>query len=127
MSLARSWTRRSAGSGSGQSSVAGPALALACWRRGLQIALGLIWLLDAALQYQPYMFTPAFARDVLAPAAEGSPAVVHGPVAWSAGLVAAHPVIWNTLFATVQLLLAAGLLWRTTVRAALAASVAWAL
>jgi len=127
MSLVRSWSRRSAGSGPGQPSAAGPALALARWRRGLQVALGLIWLLDAALQYQPFMFTPAFAHDVLAPAAEGSPAVVHGPVSWSASLVAAHPVIWNTLFATIQLLLAAGLLWRTTARAALAASAAWAL
>ena len=125
MSLVRTWTRRSAGSGSDQASLAGPTLAR--WRRGLQIALGLIWLLDAALQYQPYMFTSAFARDVLAPAGEGSPAVIHGPVSWSASLVAAHPVIWNTLFATIQLLLAAGLLWRPTVRAALAASVAWAL
>jgi hypothetical protein len=26
-------------------------------RRGLQIALGLIWLLDAALQFQPYMYS----------------------------------------------------------------------
>ena len=25
-------------------------------RRGLQLSLGLVWLLDAALQYQPYMF-----------------------------------------------------------------------
>jgi len=127
MSLVRTWTRRSAGSGPGQPSVAGPALALARWRRGLQIALGLIWLLDAALQYQPYMFTTAFARDVLTPAGEGSPAVVHDPVSWSASLVAAHPVLWNTLFATIQLLLAVGLLWRPTVRAALAASAAWAL
>jgi len=30
------------------------------WRRGLQIALGLVWLLDAALQYQPYMFSRGF-------------------------------------------------------------------
>lgn len=127
MSLVRTWTRRSAGPGPGQPSMAGPAMVLARWRRGLQIALGLIWLLDAALQYQPFMFTKAFGRDVLAPAGEGSPAVVHGPVSWSASLVAAHPVIWNTLFATIQLLLAVGLLWRPTVRAALAASVAWAL
>ena len=127
MSLVRTWTRRSAGSGSGQRSAAGPVPALARWRRGLQITLGLIWLLDAGLQYQPYMFTRGFARDILAPAADGSPPVVHGPVSWAAGLVAAHPVVWNTLFATVQLLLAAGLLWRPAVRAALAGSVAWAL
>jgi len=107
--------------------VAGPVPALARWRRGLQIALGLIWLLDAGLQYQPYMFTRGFARDIIAPGADGSPVAVHGPVSWSAGLVAAHPVAWNTVFATVQLLIAAGLLWRPAVRIALAGSVAWAL
>jgi hypothetical protein len=127
MSSALAWTRRTLGTGPDQAGPAGPAPALATWRRGLQIALGMIWLLDAALQYQPYMFTKAFAGDILAPAGDGSPAVVHGPVTWAAGLVAAHPVLWNTLFATVQLLLAVGLLWRPAVRAALAASVAWAL
>ena len=127
MSLVRTWARRSAGSGAGQLSAAGPVPAQDRWRRGLQIALGLIWLLDAGLQYQPYMFTRGFARDIIAPGADGSPVVVHGPVSWTAGLVAAHPAVWNTLFATVQLLLAAGLLWRPAVRAALAGSVAWAL
>ena len=29
-------------------------------RRGLQICLGVVWLLDAALQYQPFMFRPFF-------------------------------------------------------------------
>lgn len=38
-------------------------------RRGLQIALGLLWLLDDALQYQPYMFGEGFITQVLAPAA----------------------------------------------------------
>jgi len=132
MSPARTWIRRAAAAGARQPSPAspagpaGPASRLAVWRRGLQVALGLIWLLDAALQYQPYMFTSAFGRDVLAPAGDGSPAVVHGPVSWTAGLVAAQPVLWNALFATVQLLLAVGLLWRPTVRVALAGSVAWA-
>ena len=42
-------------------------------RRRLQIALGLLWLLDAALQFQPYMFSRAFATDVLAASAAGSP------------------------------------------------------
>jgi hypothetical protein len=125
MSSALAWTRRTLGHRPDQASLARPALAT--WRRGLQIALGLIWLLDAALQYQPYMFTRAFARDLLAPAGEGSPAVVHGPVSWAAGLVAEQPVIWNTLFATIQLLLALGLLWRPAVKAALVASAAWAL
>jgi hypothetical protein len=96
-------------------------------RRGLQIALGLTWLLDAALQYQPYMFTKAFSAGVLMPSAMGQPAFVSGPVLTTARVVASHPVAWNALFATIQLALAAGLFFRATTRAALAGTVAWGL
>jgi hypothetical protein len=39
-------------------------------RRRLQLTLGVLWLLDAALQYQPYMFSRAFATQTLAPTAQ---------------------------------------------------------
>ncbi len=42
-------------------------------RRGLQIALGGLWLLDAALQYQLSMFTRTFPAMMLAPAGWASP------------------------------------------------------
>ena len=96
-------------------------------RRGLQIALGVIWLLDAALQYQPFMFTRAFAAQVLAPSAMGQPAFVSGPVLAAAQQISAHPAVWNALFATVQLTLAAGLFWRATARAALIGTIVWSL
>ncbi len=40
-------------------------------RRILQIVLGVIWLVDAALQFQPYMFTRSFVTGVLEPSAQG--------------------------------------------------------
>jgi copper(I)-binding protein len=96
-------------------------------RRGLQITLGLLWLLDGALQLQPFMFGPGFAGDVLAPAGAGQPGWVASGVHWAAGLVGAHPAPWNTLFAVVQLALGVGLLVRPLVRVTLVASVGWAL
>ena len=48
-------------------------------RRGLQIALGLVWLLDAALQYQPYMFSRNFVTSVLEPAEYGQPSAAGLP------------------------------------------------
>ena len=99
---------------------------LASWRRGLTWALGLLWLLDAGLQYQPYMFTKAFPNETLKPAGDGSPAWISSPVTWSADLMAHHIVIWNGLFATGQLVIALGLFYPRTVKLALAASVAWA-
>jgi hypothetical protein len=96
-------------------------------RRGLQIALGLVWLLDAALQYQPYMFSRSFASQVLAPTAQGNPAWVAQPVSWAATLTGHHVILANAAFATVQLAIALGILWRRTAPLALAASVPWAL
>jgi hypothetical protein len=100
---------------------------LAAYRRALQLGLGVMWLLDAALQFQPYMFTKAFPQEILAPVGPGNPGWVAGPVHWSAHLAATHVVGLNALFATVQLLIALGLFTRSTVRLALIGSVLWGL
>lgn len=96
-------------------------------RRALQISLGLVWLLDAALQYQPAMFGKAFVAQVLDPAAMGNPAPVSNVVMAAGNLIAHNAAAWNAAFATVQLALAAGLLFRPAVKAALAGTVAWSL
>lgn len=95
-------------------------------RRGLQITLGVLWLLDGALQLQPFMFGSGFANQVLAPAGEGQPGWVAAGVHWAVTLVGAHPTLWDSLFAVVQLAIGAGLLWRPLVRFALVGSVVWA-
>jgi hypothetical protein len=96
-------------------------------RRHLQIALGLLWLLDAALQAQPFMFTSGFATQVINAAGQGQPGFVSAPVHWVSTVIAAHPAFWNVPFAGIQLLLGVGLLVPRTARLALAASIAWAL
>jgi hypothetical protein len=96
-------------------------------RRDLQVALGLLWLLDAALQAQPFMFTRGFATQVIAGSAQGQPSFVSEPLHWASTVIAAHPVAWNVPFAVIQLLLGVGLLVPRTARLALAASIAWAL
>jgi hypothetical protein len=96
------------------------------WRRALQLALAALWLLDAVLQYQSFMFSQGFPR-MLAATAPGNPPAVAGPVTWSAHLIGTHPGAATAAFGTLQLLLALGIAWRPTVRATLAASTAWAL
>jgi hypothetical protein len=95
-------------------------------RRALQLALAAIWLLDGVLQYQPFMYTKAFAQS-LAQTAPGNPSVIATPITWDATLVQHHLVLANTAFATIQLLLGLGIAFRPTVRVALGASVAWSL
>jgi hypothetical protein len=95
-------------------------------RRALQLGLAAVWLLDGLLQYQPFMYTQAFAQS-LAGGAPGNPAVIARPITWDATLVGHHLVLLNTVFATIQLLLGIGIAFRPTVRLALAASVGWSL
>lgn len=94
-------------------------------RRRLQLALAAVWLLDGVLQCQPVMFTRAF-PPTLAAAAQGNPALIAGPITWSAHLVAQHVVAMNAVFAAFQLLLGLGIAWRPTVKLALGASITWA-
>ncbi len=96
-------------------------------RRGIQIALGVLWLADGALQLQPFMFGRGFVNQILMPAYMGSPAGVTGPALAFTRLILHAPGAWNTAFAVTQLLLGAALLWRPAVRAGLAGSVVWAL
>lgn len=95
-------------------------------RRKLTAALGLLWLIDAGLQFQPYMFTTDFPNQAIKPVGLASPAFVRVPSQWAADLMAAHILVWNTLFALTQLAIAVGLLCRRTTKPALAASIAWA-
>jgi hypothetical protein len=94
-------------------------------RRVLQLALAGVWLLDGVLQFQPSMFTQAFA-DMIGGTAAGNPALVARPITWNANLVGHHLVLMNALFAVTQLLLGLGIAFRRTVKPALAASVVWA-
>jgi hypothetical protein len=96
-------------------------------RRGLQICLGLVWLLDAILQYQPFMFRPSFVTQVIQPATAGNPAVVADSATWASQVMLQHIAAYNAVFATIQLLIAAGFFFRRTLKPALAASIVWAL
>ena len=60
-------------------------------RRALQLALAGLWVLDAVLQYQPFMYSRAFA-GMLAGTADGNPPVIARPITWDAALVALSPM-----------------------------------
>jgi len=96
-------------------------------RRALQMCLGLVWLLDAGLQFQPYMFGPFFVTQGIKLSTAGSPSVVASSVDWVSQLMLQHVALYNALFATTQLLIGCGMLFRRTLRLALAGSIAWAL
>jgi hypothetical protein len=95
-------------------------------RRWLQLGLAAIWVLDAVLQLQSFMFGNGFSQ-MLAGTASGNPWFIADPITWSAGVVADHPTWTNAAFASVQLFLGVGIAWRPAVKVALAASIPWSL
>lgn len=96
-------------------------------RRHLQVALGVVWLVDAGLQYQPLMFTRRFVTAVLEQAVIGAPGWVSSPALAVDRLLAVHIGAYNALFATLELLIALAIFWPPLVRVGLAVSAVWAL
>lgn len=98
-------------------------------RRRLELALGGLWLLDGALQFQPSMFTRDFFAGILGMANMGLPGPLSNADYHVASLLVAQPVWWNTLFASTQVLIGAGLVWGRgrPVAAARPLSLLWAL
>lgn len=95
-------------------------------KRALQTALGLLWLLDGALQFQSFMYSHGFIA-MLNEMASGQPGWIASSVKWAAHLAAQQQTIFNTLFGLTQVAIGLGLLWRPTVKSALMLSFAWAL
>lgn len=95
--------------------------------RMVQIALGLAWLIDGALQFQPYMFSSDFLQTMAANA-QGQPGMVHQTILALVQLAMPYRVFFNTCFALVQVAIGLGLIVSPrTVRPALVVSFAWAL
>ena len=94
-------------------------------RRTVQTVLGLIWLLDGGLQFQSFMYGKGFIQ-MLTGMTAGQPGWVASSVTWGAQTLHGDQVLWNTLFALVQVAIGLGLLYRPTVKPALVLSFFWA-
>lgn len=98
-------------------------------QRTFRLVLATVWLLDAALQLQPFMFTRGSSgfSGMLTGLASGNPVIVHGTVTWNASNVYHHPILSNTIFASIQFIIAFGIVYKRTCRPALALSIVWSL
>jgi hypothetical protein len=94
-------------------------------QRVLQIILGLFWILDAALQFQPFMFGRGFVTSFILPNASGQPFVLADLITHIGNFVSPAVAVWNTFFALIQLFIGVGLLFRRSVRPALTVSFVW--
>ncbi len=98
-------------------------------QRTFQLWLAAVWLLDAVLQIQPFMFTPGKSgfSGMIGATASGNPGWIANTITWNASIVDHHPVLTNSSFALVQFLIAFGIIWRRTTKGALVLSVVWAI
>jgi hypothetical protein len=98
-------------------------------QRTFQLALATVWLLDAVLQLQPVMFIRGAdgLSGMLHGGAAGNPGWVAHTITWSASIVYRQPVLTDTLFAGIQFVIAFGIVWKRTCKAALVLSMAWSL
>jgi hypothetical protein len=96
-------------------------------QRALQVILGLFWILDAALQFQPFMFGRGFVDTNILGSASGQPFVLADFITHIGNFLSPDIAVWNTFFALIQLGIGVGLLYKGTVRTALAVSFAWVL
>lgn len=99
------------------------------WARLLTALLGLIWLMDGALQLQSALFGQAFIDQVIAPAKAGQPAFMVRLIDAGIRVISVNLTVANAAAAGIQLALGALLLApvsQRTRRFALSASIAWA-
>ncbi len=98
-------------------------------QRTFQLVLATVWLLDAVLQLQPFMFTRGSNgfSGMLNSLAAGNPRWIEHSITWNASNVYHQPILTNSLFALVQFLVGFGIVWRRTLKPALALSIVWSL
>ena len=98
-------------------------------QRTFQLVLATVWLLDAVLQLQPFMFTRGSNgfSGMLNSLAAGNPGWIEHSITWNASNVDHNPVLSNSCFALVQFLIAFGIVWKRSLKPALALSIVWAL
>ncbi|HEX4221606.1 MAG TPA: multicopper oxidase domain-containing protein, partial [Pseudonocardiaceae bacterium] len=94
--------------------------------RAIRVVLGLFWLIDGGLQFQPFLYSADWLQQ-LSGMETGQPQWLASSIGWATDLAGTNLAVWNTLFALTQIAIGIGLLYRRTARMALAGSLGWAL
>jgi hypothetical protein len=91
------------------------------------LVLATVWLLDAILQLQPFMFTRGANgfSGMLSGMASGNPGWIAHTITWNGSLVYHQPIWTDTVFAGTQFLIAFGIIYPRTVKPALTLSIVW--
>ena len=94
-------------------------------QRTLQCALGVLWILDGLLKFQPDLFKPSFVSDLISPMAAGQPWLIGSTISHMANFLSHEATMWVAVFGLVEIAIGVGLLFRRSVKPALVASFIW--
>jgi hypothetical protein len=96
--------------------------------RGIQIALGAIWLFDGLFQFKGFMFTHSIVKEVFEPAMKGQPMLVGDPMRTLDDFYGRDLTLWNTLSGEIQIAIGLALICgKRLIKPALAVSFGWAI
>ncbi len=96
--------------------------------RGIQIALGLVWLLDGLFQFKSFMFTHSIVTEVFEPAMHGQPSFIGDPMRTFDDFYGRDLTLWNSLSGEIQIAIGLALLSsKRLVKPALTVSFGWAI
>ena len=94
-------------------------------RRSLQVALGVFWIIDGLLKFQPALFKASFVDTVIRPMAAGQPSLIASAINHMANYLSHEPTTWVAIFGLLEIAIGIGMLFRRTVKEALVASFIW--
>ncbi|HLX41200.1 MAG TPA: hypothetical protein VKR42_11755, partial [Ktedonobacteraceae bacterium] len=94
-------------------------------RKRLTQLLGLLWLIDGLLQFQPQMFTMNMVNGVMKPMLIGQPGAVESSLNWIVQVTTRNLTLVNLSIAIVQTLIGLSLLTGRGVKVALLVSIMW--
>ena len=94
-------------------------------QRTLQLALGVLWIIDGVLKFQPKLFNPGLVSTVIRPMAAGQPTVLGASISHMANFLSHEAAMWDVLFGLVEIGIGVGILFRRSLKPALVASFVW--
>ena len=94
-------------------------------QRTLQLALGVAWIIDGLLKFQPNLFKPAFVSAVIRPMAAGQPTLLGSAITHMANFLSHEATMWVAVFGLIEIAIGVGILSRRTLKPALVTSFIW--
>lgn len=92
----------------------------------LRQLLGLLWLIDGLLQFQPQMFTMNMVNGIMKPMLNGQPGAIGSSLSWIVQVTTQNLTLVNLIIGIIQVLIAISLISGRGVKVALIASIVWA-